>query len=401
MSVGYFGNTRVRRIRTAQQPLPTSKQIVSHSFVCLLSFYAGTIWGGHSCLDSAGFILVHPLQRTGTTRTIENGAVNIGLASSHGFLNESRHLWQELVDNDVREQKYESRKRARKRRIPESMKKIADGIARTSKDEFIKLFDFGIPYDRPQTDMADVLLLYQSERALPDKLRENTVWDTGDDIPYVDASQATENCDQMNVVLTKLPDNNPQCIAIMANYQSYHIQRWMRLPEAGGGLNNRAPLRIVSRGDAGNGRKSYKPPRQEDIRATFDMLRTYLESLDDVLARLKPLAKRVAKNNTIIVMTCNFGQSELLMNFACSAKARGFDLSNVLVFVTDIETKEVVERLGLAAFFDEKVCKDDLLFICFRFEFICEAKLEIHLYLYHLFHFSLNVSCVFELIIEQ
>ena len=202
-----------------------------------------------------------------------------------------------------------------------------------------------------------MLLLYQTERALPTRYKEETVWNTGDEIPYINAAEATENCDQMNVVLTKLPDSNPQCLAIMANYQSYHVQRWMKLPwDSKGGLDSTLPLRPVSRGDAGNGRKSYKPPRIEDIRATFDMLTVYLENLDDVLLQLKPIAEKVAKNNTIIVMTCNFGQSELLMNFVCTARARKFDLDNVLIFATDLETQKIAHSLGLATFFDEKVC---------------------------------------------
>lgn len=354
MSVGFFYKSRVRKNGSAQR-LATFSQVLSHCVVCLLSFYAGTIWGGHACLER-----LSPLEplRTGIARSIKSivPETNQVETSALGFQNESRSLSQTPgVNDEMREEKCGNRKRSRKRRIPESMKRIADGVARTSKDEFIKLYDFGIPYDRPQKDMSEVLLLYQTERALPNKLRERAVWDDGDDIPEVSASEATENCDQMNVVLTKLPDNNPQCLAIMANYQSYHIQRWMKLPEKSGGLDKNKPLRFVSRGDAGNGRKSYKPPRLEDIRATFGMLRVYLDSLNDVLANLKPLAEKVAKNNTIVVMTCNFGQSELLVNFVCSAKARGFDLSNVLVFVTDDKTREIVEGLGLAAFFDEKV----------------------------------------------
>ena len=50
-------------------------------------------------------------------------------------------------------------------------------------------------------------------------------------------------------------------------------------------------------------------------------------------------------------------QSELLMNFVCSAKARGIDISAVLVFATDEETKELAEGLGLAVFFDRVVSK--------------------------------------------
>ena len=59
----------------------------------------------------------------------------------------------------------------------------------------------------------------------------------------------------------------------------------------------------------------------------------------------------------VIVMVCNLGQSELLLNFVCAAKSRGIDLSAVLVFATDTETKELAEGLGLTAFYDEVVCK--------------------------------------------
>ena len=317
------------------------KLILSSVVPCLLSFYAGALWGAHASLE-------RDLDKSlkDTTRCFSGGSPGLPTAgvksSSESVLHYSSTESASIDDK-------------KKRRIPASMRRVADGIARTSKEDFVKLYDFGIPYDRPQADMADVLLLYQTEHALPDKMKDETVWNMGNEIPFLSAADATKNCQQMNVMLTKLPDNNPQCIAIMANYQSYHIQRWMRLPKSGGGLDANLPLRLVSRGDAGNGRKSYKAPRSEDLRATFDMLRTYLSSLNDVLTELKPIAERVAKDNTIVVMTCNFGQSELLMNFACSAKARGLDLSNVLVFVTDAQTKAIAEGMGLAAFFDETV----------------------------------------------
>jgi hypothetical protein len=42
------------------------------------------------------------------------------------------------------------------------------------------------------------------------------------------------------------------------------------------------------------------------------------------------------------------------MNFVCNAKAKGLDVSNVLVFPTDQETKDLAEGMGLATFYDEK-----------------------------------------------
>ena len=54
-------------------------------------------------------------------------------------------------------------------------------------------------------------------------------------------------------------------------------------------------------------------------------------------------------------MVSNFGQSELLVNFVCSARSRGLDISSVLVFATDLETKALAESLGLTAFYDKRV----------------------------------------------
>ena len=59
--------------------------------------------------------------------------------------------------------------------------------------------------------------------------------------------------------------------------------------------------------------------------------------------------------NTVTVMVSNFGQSELLINFVCAAKSRNLDISSIIVFATDIETKELAEGLGLVAFYDKWV----------------------------------------------
>ena len=49
-------------------------------------------------------------------------------------------------------------------------------------------------------------------------------------------------------------------------------------------------------------------------------------------------------------MVCNFGQSELLANFICSAKARKIDISSVLLFATDNETYLLAKSLGITAY---------------------------------------------------
>lgn len=54
-------------------------------------------------------------------------------------------------------------------------------------------------------------------------------------------------------------------------------------------------------------------------------------------------------------MTVNKGQSELLINWVCSARSRGFDLKNAIVFPTDQFSKEIADGLGLSTFYHEEV----------------------------------------------
>ena len=93
-------------------------------------------------------------------------------------------------------------------------------------------------------------------------------------------------------------------------------------------------------------------------RKLWSMLGPYIQNIDQVLGSLSPLAHKCAaagQLRTVIVMVCNMGQSMLLMNFACAAKARNLDLRQVLVFATDVGTKELAESLGLTAFYDHIV----------------------------------------------
>ncbi len=171
---------------------------------------------------------------------------------------------------------------------------------------------------------------------------------------------ATENCDTMNVVQVGNPGNTRQCLALVGDYESYHLQRWMRADPAEGNdkagpLDNNKPLAPVSRGHIKDGGDRFRPPTSVEIEKHWGMLHKYFNTFDEKINALKAVAEKVAVKNTIIVMTCNMGQSELLMNFVCNAKSKGLDVSNILVFPTDQETKDLAEGLGLTTFFDEDV----------------------------------------------
>ncbi len=86
-----------------------------------------------------------------------------------------------------------------------------------------------------------------------------------------------------------------------------------------------------------------------------ELLLTYLNNLKSTKQHLSEILKKIAINNTVIVVTANMGQSELLMNLICSSKGRGLNTNNLLVFPTDVQTKALAESLGLTTFYDDHV----------------------------------------------
>lgn len=258
--------------------------------------------------------------------------------------NKNQNEMQDTITSRVAE---EMRKVAKTQNgFSNSISKFAAGAARTNRLDFSKAFDTGVPLDKSQNGNQDVLIIY-NKPSLPPKASDGSM-------PLLTTTEATQGCDNLHIVLTDYNPQRKQCIAIMGQYEAFHIQKFMRLPEEGP-VDSKLPLRLVNRGAQQGGGKSTRPPTKEQTKQYWDILQTYLSTLDTVLAQLKPLAEKVAVKNTIVVMVCNHGQSELMMNFACAARARGLDTSHVLVFATDEETKELAEGIGLTAFYDETV----------------------------------------------
>ena len=111
-----------------------------------------------------------------------------------------------------------------------------------------------------------------------------------------------------------------------------------------------------------NGQDKFSAPSDAHSLRNQALLETYFERLRDTLDTLGPMAKACAgDDNTVIVMVCNTGQSDLLINFICSARSRGFgDVVDrkVLVFATDDGVLKIARALGLNAFYDEAIFKD-------------------------------------------
>ena len=233
--------------------------------------------------------------------------------------------------------------------IPNSMKKLFVGMARVNRDQFTKRFDIGVPLDATKPGNEDVLILYSDEKSFPDGYASRS-----EEMPKLTAKTATKHCNTLKVVLTQ-PHQTKQCLAIMGQWESYHVHRFARFPpNMNGPVDETDLLQYVSRVPGENG-KTIERRNSYNTNKWDKMLIDYLSNLERVLQELKPIAEKVAKNNTIVVMVCNLGQSELMINFACAAKSRGLDLSQLLVFATDLETKALAERLGLGVFYDQLV----------------------------------------------
>lgn len=221
-------------------------------------------------------------------------------------------------------------------------------IALTPKTNLTKHIDLGVPLD-PVTKggSTHAMILYMKQG--DNKEVEGQVLE----IP--NAAQALEPCDTVHVLLTDHSGKRNQCLALVPNYESYYLQRWMRVNDKQK-QDSTAPLQLVGRGLKGNGADEFRPPTMQNAQKAVDFMKKYFNSLDDVLGELRTILQSIAgKEKTVIVMVCNFGQSELLMNFICQARARNFDISMILVFATDQETYDIVKGLGVAAYYDKRV----------------------------------------------
>lgn len=316
--------------------------VLSTFLLCILSFYVGTF---------------NSIRETECNEALSNANSQLDNerieSKVQERLKEERAKWGPTSQDNSKTERQQMKDIAR---FPDTVSQYMSGVVSINKDEFMSKFDYGIPTDKGNAHNSEVLLFYNSPKSLPskDSIHKVAQMETGHGLEHVPVDQATQNCDTMNIINLSNPGNTRQCLAVVGNYESYHMQRWMRVGERGP-IDASKPFRAVSRGHLSNGNQEFKPPKLEMVRKHWDVLKKYFESIDRTIAKLKPLTESTAKDNTIVVMTCNMGQSELLANFVCNSKAKGLPIDNVLVFPTDLETKKLAEGLGLTTYYHEEV----------------------------------------------
>lgn len=316
---------------------------LSTFLLCILSFYAGT-------LNSIRETNCNPVSNSNLEVNNEQIESKVRERLKEEWAKKEGDI---SYDNTSTEKQQPMKDIAR---FPDTISQYMSGAVSIDKDDFVSKFDYGIPTDKGSNHNSQVLLFYNTPKSLPtkDSIRKVAQMETGHGLEPVPVDQATENCDTMNIINLSNPGNTRQCLAVVGNYESYHVQRWMRVGERGP-IDASKPLRAVSRGHLSNGNQEFTPPKLEMVRKHWDVLKKYFESIDRTIEKLKPLTELTAKDNTIVVMTCNMGQSELLVNFVCNSKAKGLPIDNVLVFPTDEETKKLAEGLGLTTYYHEEV----------------------------------------------
>lgn len=249
------------------------------------------------------------------------------------------------------------KKKARRRRLkrvrnsahlPTETQSFAAAMSLVDRNEFAQQFDIGVPLD-PSTKHNSQVLLLHAKDAVPDAAHSNDF--------FREVPDAVQNCNHLSLILTQQsrPD---QCVAIMGQYNSYHVHRFMRTKDKEGirVIDPELPLRLVPRGADTRHSFATKTPSVSTTRHYWNStLRSYFTHLDSYLAELEPILKRVALCNSVVVMVCNLGQSDLMKNFVCNAKAKGLDLSGILLFATDVETAEIAKGLGLETYYDERL----------------------------------------------
>jgi len=269
----------------------------------------------------------------------------------------------------------------RERRIPGPIGLVHfSGLGKIDRNEFTEIIDTGSPLSLSKRKSSKVMIMYGSEATLPTNLNHSDSAVYADGMLKIPAQDAIANCPQLSVIHVK-DSKEPVCWAFVPGQESFHIQKWLRVAKRHLSKSDpEQPLRLVSRGyDPVSGYEYPDLPSKVQAKKHRLWLGSYLSNIDVMTEELRPLVEKVAVKNKLIVTVVNAGQAELLLNFACAARNRGFTVKHILVFVLDEESKELVEGLGMTAYYNAQFLgvlpsNDPMLFGDTTFSEIVTAK---------------------------
>lgn len=247
---------------------------------------------------------------------------------------------------------------ARSSPFPHTVSKLFVDYATIPREIFNEKLDIGVPYDDNEPGAEDVLLLYTSRNSLPNDMG------ISDEKFKLDPDTAMENCHTVKVILqpaTRVRQTTNQCVAIVPQWESYVVHKFMRIEHAAGEADLGQPLIYVPRSQEERGGFEGIPLLEKHTLPSYQALVQYLQNHDRIIGELKTFFRGVLqtspnkRSRTLVVLTCNKGQSMLFRNFVCNARAKGLDISQVVLFATDEYTLKLSQDLGIPAWYDESI----------------------------------------------
>lgn len=194
------------------------------------------------------------------------------------------------------------------------------GVKSIDRQSLLDTFDMGSPSGKKDVDP----ILVKLSELMPEQL-----------ITREAAPAATKDCDVVKIVQT----NSSSCVVVTEGLDEFHVTKWTR---------DRQSWRPVSRFH-GTDFSLKTPPKPISTRLLDQLVSNYSSYLSTTLENLKPIADSLSESaKPIVVMVCNEGHAELLLNFICASRNVGVDLSKYLVFATDENTEMMVKSWGLS-----------------------------------------------------
>ena len=299
------------------------RSLLSHGMVGLIFGYVGVLLGAQVACTSS----------TSTQAVCPPCITSDSLASS----------------SDMKSQKYTSSSSTNST-FPATMANFIVDFTTVDRVQLNALLEIGVPLDDTVKGAEEALILYPSAKSRPSTHHKTTT--------RLTAAEATQNCQTVKLVLTE-PIQRDTCIALMPQWESYYVHKFMRLPKAGGAMDPKHPLRYVSRSHNNKGQHSGVPDYKRTTEPSYKELVAYLGVLDATVAELKPLLEPIATpKKSVIVSVVNYGQALLFENFLCNAKAKGLDTSHILLFATDDKTYKLAKEYGVAVYYNAAIFGD-------------------------------------------
>lgn len=344
--------------------------ILSHILVGIGGIYIGLMMGMHTCGPS-----------TTMMTTVDGKGNGGGQQGGVPIPPQEQRQQQEIFVEDTKSKSKTASSTASSEKVkfPESVSKLVMDYATVPRDDFNELLEIGVPMDEvsDKDGMKEVLVLYTDEKTLPFRKKQDKKKDFGPK-EGIDAKTALENCHTVRVILQEPAKGNGkrQCIAIVSQWESWHIHKFMRMPKKFDGVqvDVKYPLRYVSRSMQDSGKDNKFPQLKKDTVPSYAGLIEYLTNLDRILGELKPILSDalnqsnhgdksttsdvMKKSKSMVVMVCNKGQAHLFHNFVCNARSKGLDLSRIIMFATDKYTVQLCHDLNIHVYYDETIFGD-------------------------------------------